>query len=217
MKEEICEIGKRMYDREFVAANDGNISLRVSENEIWTTPTGVSKGFMTPDMLVKVDLEGQVLEGDSKPSSELKMHLKVYQERPDVKAVVHAHPLTATALAVAGIPLDKALLPEAIITLGVVPIAKYATPSTQEVPESIASYLKDHNAVLLANHGALTWGRNLLEAYYRMETLEFYSKMILTTKMLGQANELSHDKIEDLLKIREKMGITGNVPWPARK
>ncbi|ARE86066.1 class II aldolase/adducin family protein [Clostridium formicaceticum] len=216
MREEICQIGKRMYDREFVAANDGNISVRISENEIWTTPTGVSKGFMTPEMLVKVDLQGKVLEGDSKPSSELKMHLKVYEERPEIKAVVHAHPLTATVLAVAGIPLDQALLPEAIVTLGTVPIAPYATPSTEEVPESIASYLKDHNAVLLENHGALTWGRDILEAYYRMETLEFYAKIILTTRMLGQANELPYDKIAGLLKIRESMGIVGNIPWPKK-
>lgn len=212
IKKQICDIGRRMYDREFVAANDGNISVRVSENEVWTTPTGVSKGFMTPDMMVKVDLKGKVLEGNRKPSSELKMHLKVYKEKPEVKAVVHAHPLTATALATAGIPLDKALLPEAIITLGIVPISQYATPSTEEVPESIADYLKDYNAVLLANHGALTWGRDIFEAYYRMETVEFYSKIILTTQLIGHANELPCNKVGDLLKIREKMGITGVTP-----
>ncbi|SET24996.1 L-fuculose-phosphate aldolase [Natronincola peptidivorans] len=212
IKKQICDIGRRMYDREFVAANDGNISVRVSENEVWTTPTGVSKGFMTPDMMVKVDLNGKVLQGTHKPSSELKMHLKVYKEKPEVKAVVHAHPLTATALATAGIPLDRALLPEAVITLGIVPISQYATPSTDEVPESIAAYIKDYNAVLLANHGALTWGRDIFEAYYRMETVEFYSKIILTTQLIGHANELPCNKVGDLLKIREKMGITGITP-----
>ena len=214
IKKQICDIGRRMYDREFVAANDGNISIRISENEVWTTPTGVSKGFMTPDMMVKVDLNGKVLEGRLKPSSELKMHIKVYKERPDVKSVVHAHPLTATALATAGIPLDKALLPEAIITLGIVPVSQYATPSTEEVPESIAKYLKDYNAVLLANHGALTWGRDIFEAYYRMETVEFYSKIVLTTKLIGHANELPCNKVGDLLEIREKMGMTGVTSYP---
>lgn len=205
VKKDICEIGKRMYDRDFTAANDGNISIRVGENEIWTTPTGVSKGFMDSSMMVKVNLEGKVLEGSLKPSSELKMHLKVYMDRPDVMSVTHAHPPIATSFAVAGIPLDRALLPEAIINLGSVPIARYATPSTQEIPDSIAEFTKDYEAVLLANHGVLTWGKDVYEAFFKMETVEHYAKINLYTTMLGKANELSRDNIERLLEIKRSM------------
>ena len=138
IKREICDIGKRIYMNGFVAANDGNISVKVDDNTFWATPTGVSKGYMTPDMLVKVDAEGNVLEGKLKPSSELKMHMRVYKERPDVNAVVHAHPPTATGSAIAGIPLDKYTMPEAIIFLGSVPLTPYGTPSTHEIPDAVS-------------------------------------------------------------------------------
>ncbi len=213
VKKDICEIGRRMYEKGFVAANDGNISVKVGPNAVWTTPTGVSKGFMTPDMLVKVSLDGKVIEGKNKPSSEIKMHLRVYKERPDVKAVTHAHPPVATAYAIAGIPLERALLPEAIVNLGTVPIAQYATPGTNEVPDSIVQYLKDYNAVLLANHGALTWGDDLYQAYYRMETLEYFGTVLLHTRMIGRANELDCDKVSALLDLRKRLGLnTGGVP-----
>lgn len=213
-KKLICEIGKRMYDRNFVAANDGNISVKVSSNAIWCTPTGVSKGFMTPDMLVKLDLNGKVLSGKYKPSSEVKMHLRVYKENPEANAVVHAHPLVATSFAIAGINLDKAVLPEAVVLLGNVPVAPYATPGSQEVPDSIAPYCKDYNAVLLANHGALTWGGDLIEAYHRMESLEHYATILMYTgKIINESNELNCKQVEDLIKIRESLGIkSGGIP-----
>ncbi|MEC1524164.1 class II aldolase/adducin family protein [Neobacillus niacini] len=213
-KEMICEIGRRVYNRNYVAANDGNISVKVGPNEIWTTPTGVSKGYMTPDMMVKMDLSGKVLAGDLKPSSEVKMHLRVYNENPEVNAVVHAHPPIATSFAIAGTPLDKPVLPEAIVLLGNVPVAPYALPGTQEVPDSIAPYCNTHNAVLLANHGALTWGRDLMEAYFRMESLEHYANILMhSTYILKKANELNNAQIADLIKIRESMGIkAGGVP-----
>lgn len=213
-KKLICEIGVRMYNRNFVAANDGNISVKVSNNSIWCTPTGVSKGFMTPDMLVKMDLNGNVLAGKYKPSSEVKMHLRVYKENPEVNAVVHAHPPVATSFAIAGINLDKAVLPEAVVLLGNVPVAPYATPGSQEVPDSIAPYCKGYNAVLLANHGALTWGSNLIEAYHRMESLEHYATILMYTgKIINQSNELSCNQVDELLKIRDKLGIkSGGVP-----
>jgi L-fuculose-phosphate aldolase len=213
-KEMICEIGRRVYNRNYVAANDGNISVKVGPDEIWTTPTGVSKGYMTPDMMVKMDLSGQVLSGNMKPSSEVKMHLRVYNENPEVNAVVHAHPPVATSFAIAGIPLDKPVLPEAIVLLGTVPVAPYALPGTQEVPDSIAPYCKTHNAVLLANHGALTWGRDLMEAYFRMESLEHYATILMySNNILKKANELNGSQIADLIKIRESMGIkAGGVP-----
>ena len=209
-KKWIIEIGRRMYAKNFVAANDGNISVRTGPNAVWATPTGVSKGFMTPDMLVKLDLDGKVLSGKNKPSSEIKMHLRVYKENPEVRAVVHAHPVVATSYAIAGISLERALSSEAVVLLGRVPVAPYATPGTEEVPESIAPYCRDYNAVLLANHGALTWGRDPLEAYFRMESLEHYARMSLyTSEVLKKVNELSCSQVSDLLEIREKLGIRG--------
>jgi L-fuculose-phosphate aldolase len=213
-KKLICEIGKRVYNKNFVAANDGNISVKAGPNTIWTTPTGVSKGFMTPDMIVKMDLSGKVLAGKYKPSSEVKMHLRVYQENPEVRAVVHAHPPVATSFAIAGISLEKPISPEAVVLLGRVPVAPYATPGTEEVPDSIAPFCKDHNAVLLANHGALTWGRDLIEAYYRMESLEHYALMMMySTNIISKVNELSCSQVADLIDIRTKLGIkAGGVP-----
>jgi L-fuculose-phosphate aldolase len=213
-KKLICEIGRRVYNKNFVAANDGNISVKVGPNTIWTTPTGVSKGFMTPDMMVKMDLSGKVISGKLKPSSEVKMHLRVYQENQDVNAVVHAHPPVATSYAIAGISLDQPVSPEAVVILGTVPVAPYATPGTQEVPDSIAPYCKDYNAVLLANHGALTWGSDLIQAYYRMESLEHYALMLMySNNIINKTNELNCSQISDLIDIREKMGIkTGGIP-----
>ena len=213
-KKQIIAIGKRMYDKGFVASNDGNISCRVGPNTIWTTPTGVSKGFMTPDMLVKMNFDGKVLMGKLKPSSEVKMHLRVYNENPDVLAVTHAHPPVATSFAIAGISLDRAILPEAVVNLGSVPIAHYATPGSQDVPDSIAPYCNTHNAVLLANHGALSWGKDLTEAYHRLESLEYYATVLMYTgRIIGRANELSCSQVNELIDIREKLGITsGGTP-----
>lgn len=210
----IVDIGKRMYQRNFVAANDGNISVKVSENEVWVTPTGVSKGFMTEEMMVKVDLEGNIIEGSSKPSSEIKMHLRVYKENKEIKGISHAHPQVATSFAIAGIPLNKAILPEGVVLLGNIPIAKYATPGTNEVPESIVPFCKKYNGVLLSNHGALTWGRDLYESFYRLESMEHYANILLNTSyIIGVSRPLSNNQIDSLLKIREDLGITtGGYP-----
>ena len=155
---DIVEVGRRMYARGYVASNDGNISIRLDDSTILTTPKSVSKGFMTPDMMVVVDLDGKKIRGTRDASSELLMHLEVYQNRPDVRAVVHAHPPTATGFAVAGIPLDRAVLAEVVTTLGSIPIAEYGTPSTPELPAAVRKYIKAHDGLLLANHGALTVG-----------------------------------------------------------
>ncbi|MEG1157944.1 MAG: class II aldolase/adducin family protein [Christensenellaceae bacterium] len=214
-RDQIIEIGKRMYNKGFVAANDGNITCRLASNIILTTPTGVSKGYMTPDMMIKMTLDGEILsEGAYKPSSEVKMHIRAYQENPEIMAVMHAHPPISTSFAIAGIALDKAILPEAVVNLGSVPIAKYANPGTQEVPDSIAPFCVDYNAVLLANHGALTWGKNAFEAYFRLESLEYYaSVMMYTGNILKKANILSGKQVEELLKTRAKLGIkAGGIP-----
>lgn len=213
-KKSILDIGRRMYERGFVASNDGNISCKVGPNTIWTTPTGVSKGFMKQEMLVKMDLNSRVLMGKYKPSSEVKMHLRVYQENPEVQAVTHAHPLVATSFAIAGINLDAAILTEAVLGLGSIPIAKYATPGTDEVPESIAPFVNTHNGVLLANHGALTWGKDIYQAFYRLESIEYYATILMYTgNIIGRQNVLSCDQVDKLLDIRQKLGITaGGIP-----
>lgn len=212
MKQDICEVGRRIYTNGFVAANDGNISVRVGENEILATPTGVSKGFMTPDMIVKVDLEGNLISGKLKPSSEIKMHLDVYKNRKDVKAVVHAHPPVATGFAVAGIPLEEMIMPEMIISLGIVPIAKYGTPSTMEIPDAVREYLDSYDGFLLENHGALTVGTDLFNAYFKMETIELSAKINLSARLLGGVKEISEENVDKLYAVRRKMGIQGRHP-----
>lgn len=207
-KEAILDIGQRMYVRNFVAANDGNISVRTGDNEVWATPTGVSKGFMKKEMLVKVDLDGNVLKGNHKPSSELKMHLRAYKENSDLRSVCHAHPPICTSFAIAGIPLDSPVLAEAIITLGDVPIAPYAELGSREVPEVIAPYCHTHNGVLLANHGAVTWAEDPYAAYYRLESMEYYANILMITeKIIGKQNKLTGEQVERLLDMREKFGV----------
>lgn len=203
LREEICEIGRRMYARRMVAANDGNLSVRLSENEILCTPTGVSKGYMKPEQLCKVDLSGKVLEMAEGygPSSEVKMHLRVYQKRPDIFAVVHAHPVFATAFAVMGRALACPIMPEVIVNFGEVPLAPYGTPSTAEIPDAIEPYLADHEAILLESHGALTWAKDLQAAYMKMESVEFYAELLYRTTQLGGPRELSEEKLERLRRI----------------
>ena len=214
IKQQICDIGKRIYDKGMVAANDGNISVKLNDNEFLCTPTGVSKGFMTPEYICKVDADGKVIEANPgfKPSSEIKMHMRVYKERPDVNAVVHAHPMYATGFAIAGIPLTQPIMPEAVISLGAVPIAEYGTPSTEEIPDAISKYLQSYDAVLLENHGALSFSDSLLNAYHKMESVEFYAKLLYISKQLGGPKELSQSQVERLYEIRRQFGLTGKHP-----
>lgn len=216
LKKEIIEIGRRLWQRGYVASNDGNISVCLEDKTILTTPTGVSKGFMTEEMILHLDMDGNVLHDFQRylPSSEVKMHIKVYRERDDVRAVVHAHPPYATAFAVAGIPLDKHILPEAVLTLGVVPIAPYGTPSTDEIPESIRPYVRDSDVILLANHGALTLGVDLMTAYFRMETLEHTASILYKAMLLGQVREIPLPEIKKLMEIRKQLHITGRIYIP---
>lgn len=206
LRDQICDIGKRIYMKDMVAANDGNISVKLDEGIFICTPTGVSKGFMNPDMLCKINEKGELIEENPyglTPSSEVKMHLKVYEIRKDVNSVVHAHPLHATAYAICNIPLDKQIMPEATISLGIVPIAKYGAPSTKELPESLLPFLEEYDAVLLANHGAVTYGKDVIAAYYKMESLEFYAKLLYLSNNIGKPNELSDEKVEQLLDLRK--------------
>jgi L-fuculose-phosphate aldolase len=213
LKKEIIEIGRRIWIRGYIAANDGNISVRINENQVLTTATGVSKGFMTEEMIILCDFNGNAIEQNSKyrPSSEVKMHLEVYKERPDIKSVVHAHPTYATSFAVAGIPLNKCILPEAIIVLGAVPLAPYGLPSTMEIPEMIKPFLQKSDAILLENHGALTFGSDLLNAYHKMETLEHTASIVWKAIQLGNVNVLNETERDRLMTLRERFGLKGRI------
>lgn len=211
LRELMCEVGRRIYQREMVAANDGNFSVKIDENTFLCTPTGISKGFMQPEMICVVDSEGNSTNdnGQYKPSSEVKMHMRIYKERPDVNAVVHAHPQFATAYAIAGIPLTEKIMPEAVIFLGEVPIAKYGLPSTAEIPDAVEPFLSSYDAVLLENHGALSWGNDLMAAYFKMEGLEFYASLAYKAKMLGGAKQLPEFEVDRLYDLRRKFAVPG--------
>ncbi len=205
---DIIEAGKRLWSRSFVAANDGNISVRFGEDKFLTTATGVSKGFMGDDDIILVDSAGKPLEGGKKPSSELPMHLEIYKNRPDANAIVHAHPPVATGFAAAGIEMDKAILPEVILTLGHVKLTPYGTTGTDELATIIGEGIRGHNGLLMQNHGAVTIGSDLWQAYYRMETLEHFANITLVTRILGRQSVLSEDEIAKL-SAKGTAGLSG--------
>lgn len=206
LRNDIVEVGRRIWLRGYVASNDGNITVRIGQDEFLTTPTGVSKGFMTSEMIVKVNGEGKVIAGELKPSSELKMHLSVYRSRPDVMAITHAHPPVSTAFAVTGQALSKPVLPEVIINLGQIPLTEYGTPSTEEIPQALSKYVAGHDAFLLENHGVLTLGTDVYNAYYKMETVEHFAMITLIARQLGGERELSREQVDKLIELRKKMG-----------
>lgn len=214
IREQICDVCHKMWQLGWVAANDGNVSAKLEDGTFLATPTGISKSFITPEKLVRIDAEGNVLEGQpgARPSSEIKMHLRCYRERPDVGAVVHAHPPTATGFAVANIPLDDYSMIETVIAIGSIPVTPYGTPSTYEVPDAITPYLEKHDVMLLQNHGALSVGSDVITAYYRMETLELFAKISLNARMLGGAQEISRENIDRLISMRANYGVTGRHP-----
>ncbi|KPL03870.1 MAG: hypothetical protein AMJ90_02875 [candidate division Zixibacteria bacterium SM23_73_2] len=202
-KKKLLEICKRIYDKGFVAANDGNVSLKLG-NKILVTPTGKSKGFLESEDLVLVDLKGKKLKGKLNPTSELMMHTFIYEKREDAGAVVHAHPPYSTALAAAKIPLPEFLLPEVILSLGKIPLAPYATPSTREVCKSIEGFIQDHDAIIMENHGVVTVGKDLDDAFFKLERTEHYSRIYFLAKNLGGIKELTKKEIERILKTKEK-------------
>ena len=212
VRADIVEAGRRLYARAYIASNDGNISARLDDRRLIATPKGVSKGFMTPDMLVTVDYQGNKLAGDRDASTELPMHLEIYRNRPDMNAVVHAHPPIATGFAVAGIPLTRAVLAEVITTLGSIPIAAYGTPSTAELPEAVRKYIKAHDGMLLANHGAVTCGADGMAPYYKMETIEHFAKISFVARLLGGEHLISRDEVERLQGLRGTYGIPAPAP-----
>lgn len=208
LRKQMVEVGRRMYLKNLVVASEGNISVRLSQQRALMTPTGAWKGFLNPADMVVVELDGKggaarPRPGDARPSMEFPMHRGIYRARADVWAVVHAHPPLATAFAVAGIPLDQPILAEAVLVLGPVPVVPYATPATEALPGALAPYLEHHSAFLLANHGAVAVGRNLWEAYARMEILEHLATIQLAARLLGKVQEIPPAqvrKLRDLLR-----------------
>ena len=210
-RDEIVQFGKLLHQTGLVAATDGNLSVRLSDGNFLCTPTMMSKGMMSPHDMVVVDALGHKVSGQRNVSSEILMHLFVYRNRPDVNAVVHAHPPTATGFAAAGIPLDSALCSEIVIALGTVPLADYETPGTPELAEALAPLVHDHDAILMANHGVITYGEDLRNAYMNMETVEHYAKIALVTHMLGRQKPLSETHVSKLREIRMKYHTQNHV------
>jgi L-fuculose-phosphate aldolase len=206
LKEQICEIGRRVYAKGFAAANDGNISVRLNDREVLCTPTMVSKGFLKPEDLCKVDYEGKQLAGTRKRSSEILLHLSVYKHRPDVQAVVHCHPPHATAFGVAHEPVPKCVLPEVEVFLGEVPVAVYETPGGQKFADTIVPYVKDCNTIILANHGTVTFGPDLEKAYWNSEIIDAYCKILILARQLGRVNYFSDEKTRELLELKKRLG-----------
>lgn len=209
LRAQICDIGKNLWNRGMVAANDGNISARLSEDEILCTPTGVSKGYLAPELLCRLSLGGEVLGHGSGPgpSSEVKMHLRVYQVSPEVGAVVHAHPMFGTVFAIKGEQLLGNMMPESVIAMPEIPLAPYGTPSTLAVPDSVEPFVLSHTACLLESHGALSWGPTLQAAYLNMERLEYTAKITFLTRLIGGERELPKDEVDKLIGMRSLYGL----------
>ena len=215
----IVDVGKRVYQSGYVGANDGNISCRTVDGTIVVTPTGVSKGYMTPEIMVVMKLDGTVI-GPGKPSSEVKMHLRAYERNPDISGVVHVHPPISTAFGVLNLPMEQPMVAEGVLVTGNIPVAPYAKPGTNAVPDSITPFLMDYNGVLLERHGALTWGKDVYQALYRMEAMEHQAKIMLYTYLLSRLTgremaRFTPEELADLVEIRTNMGVTtGGIPRP---
>ena len=202
---EILHFGKMLHDRGLIAATDGNISVRLNEVSVLVTPTCISKGMMSTDDLLVVDMHGRRISGFRDVTSEIAMHMTIYRMRSDVNAIVHAHPPTATAFAACGLALDQALISEVLLSLGPVPLAHYATPGTSELSESLLPYIPGHDAVLMANHGVVTYGTDLMQAYMNMETVEHFAKIALVVKQLGCERPLADEQVTKLHEIRQRV------------
>jgi L-fuculose-phosphate aldolase len=207
LREDIVQIGKLVFQKGWVAANDGNITIRLDAGRILATPTGVCKGMMHPDDLIIVDMQGNKISGRAERTSEIGMHLKIYELRPDIKAVVHAHPPVATGFATAGKQLNLGLLPEVVIGLGCVPLADYGLPGTPELTEPMLPLIPKYDALMMANHGAVCYGEDVLKAYFRMETMEHFARITLVAELLGGAKVLPRLEVDKLLDSRTRYGV----------
>ena len=207
LKEEICEIGRRVYDKGFAAANDGNISIRVGENEVLCSPTMICKGFMEPEDICAVDLDGNQIAGRRKRTSEVLLHLTIMKNRPDVKAVVHCHPPPAPAFALAGEPIPQCVLPEVEVFMGEVPLAPYETPGGQKFADTVIPFLEGTNTIILASHGTVSFGKDLVDAYWKTEILDSYCRILLLAKQLGNVNYFDERQTRELLDLKQRLGF----------
>ena len=207
IKEQMCDIGRRIWQKGFCAGNEGNHSYRLSENRILCTPTGISKSALRPDDICTVDLEGKQISGTRKRTSEINLHLAIYKARPDVRAVIHSHPPHATAFAVASVDLPTCIHPEAEVFLGAVKTAKYVTPGDQRLGESILPYVKDSNTILLQSHGVVCFHPDLEQAYYQLEIVDAYARILLLAKQVGSIRPLDSGEMKELLELKAKFGL----------
>src|SRR4051812_49127962 len=207
IKEQMCDIGRRIWQKGFCAGNEGNHSYRIADNRILCTPTGISKSALKPDDICTVDLEGKQISGTRKRTSEILLHLSIYKARPDVKAVIHSHPPHATAFAVAGIDLPTCIHPEAEVFLGTVKTAKYVTPGDKRLGESILPYVKDSNTILLQSHGVVCFHPDLEQAYYQLEIVDAYARILILTKQLGSVRPLDGAEMKELLELKSRFGL----------
>jgi len=207
LRQDIVDVGRLVYQKGWVAANDGNISVRLDEERVLCTPTGVSKGMMHPDDLIIVDMQGNKIVGRRERTSEIAMHLTVYGLRPDIRSVVHAHPPVATGFATAGRPLNLALLPEVVIGLGCVPLADYGLPGTPELTEPMLPYIPKYDAIMMGNHGAVCYGEDVYKAFFRMETVEHFARITLVAELLGGPKVLPRLEVEKLFESRGRYGV----------
>ncbi len=208
IKQDICEIGRRIYAKGFAAANDGNITVRISDNEVLCTPTMHSKGFLKPDDISTIDMTGKQIAGRKKRSSEALLHLEIYKQRPELKSVVHCHPPHATAFAVAREPIPQCVLPEVEVFLGDVPITKYETPGGQAFADTIIPFVEKCNVIILANHGTVSFGEDVEKAYWWTEILDAYCRILMLSRQLGRVNYLDHRESAELLHLKDKWGFT---------
>ena len=208
VKQDICEIGRRIYNKGFAAANDGNITVRIDENEVLCTPTMHSKGFLKPDDITTIDMQGNQITGRKKRSSEALLHLEIYRQLADIKSVVHCHPPHATAFAVAREPIPQCVLLEVEVFLGDVPITRYETPGSQAFADTIVPVVKNANVVILANHGTVSYGESVERAYWWTEMLDAYCRILMLTRSLGRVNYFTEQKERELLELKKSWGMT---------
>jgi L-fuculose-phosphate aldolase len=207
LRQDIVDVGRLVYQKGWVAANDGNITIRLDQDRVLCTPTGVSKGMMHPDDLIIVDMQGNKIQGRKERTSEIAMHLTVFNLRPDIRSVVHAHPPVATGYATAGRPLNLALLPEVVIGLGCVPLAAYGLPGTAELTDPLLPYIPKYDAILMGNHGAVCYGEDVYKAFFRMETVEHFARICLVAELLGGPKVLPRLEVEKLFESRTRYGV----------
>ncbi|MGJ5815773.1 class II aldolase/adducin family protein [Paludibaculum fermentans] len=207
LREDIVKVGRLVFEKGWIAANDGNISIRLDPGRVLCTPTNISKGMLSADDLIICDMQGAKLLGVKAPTSELAMHLLIYQMRPDVQAVVHTHPPVSTGFAATGRALNQAILPEVVIGLGCVPLAEYGLPGTSALTEPLRPYIPHYDAILMANHGVVCYGPDVFSAYFRMETVEHYARIALVAELLGGAKVLPRVEINKLYESRTRYGV----------